>query len=75
MVKRKTCPTCSGTGKIVDPRDEGRDWRKKRKRSGYSLREIARRMNISAAFLSDLELGKRNWNESKRRSFWEAITE
>lgn len=43
------------------------DWTAKRCRKfredhGVSLRECARRMGVSASFLSDLELGRRNWN-------------
>lgn len=32
-----------------------------RQTANLSLRETARRMGVSAPFLSDLELGKRNW--------------
>jgi transcriptional regulator with XRE-family HTH domain len=34
--------------------------REQRKESGMSLRELARRVSISAPFLSDIELGRRS---------------
>ena len=37
--------------------------------AGISLREIARRMKVSAAFLCDLEHGKRNWTQEKFESY------
>ena len=75
MTQHKTCPTCSGTGKIIDPRDEGADWRKKRKKSGLSQKDVAKKMKVSATFLSDLELGRRTWNDKHRTSFLKAISE
>ena len=33
-----------------------------REKSGLSLRECAKKMDISAAYLSDLERGRRKWN-------------
>lgn len=32
---------------------------------GLSLRKLAKAMDISAMFLSDLERGKRNWNQER----------
>jgi len=37
--------------------------RQGRLKSQISLREMARRLEYSAPFVSDLELGKRNWTE------------
>jgi len=37
----------------------GRELLKRRKKSGLSLREVARRANRSAAFLCDIEKGRR----------------
>ena len=38
-----------------------------------SLREVAIRMEVSAAYLSDLELGRRNWDEAKIEAFNKAL--
>lgn len=43
--------------------------RRLRQRWGVSLREMARRLDISAPYLSDLELGKREWTEEKISAF------
>ena len=43
----------------------GKMLRDARKKAGVSLRELARRMKISAPYLSDMELGKRNWTKEK----------
>lgn len=61
FVKTLKCPKCSGTGRIADPVMLGASARSKRERSGISLRDLARTLNISAAYLSDLELGRRSW--------------
>ena len=49
------CPRCSGPAVIVNPA-----WlRHIRQAAGVSLREAARRFAFSAAYLSDVELGRR----------------
>ena len=48
---------------VPDNVETGRVAREARKRAGLSLREVARRMKFSAPFISDLELGRRCWNE------------
>lgn len=47
--------------------------RRARVASGLSLREVARRMRLSAPFLSDLERGRRNWSERVMTSYRNAI--
>lgn len=47
--------------------------RRVREEAGLSLREVARRMDISAPFLSDLERGNRLWNLQKIETFERAI--
>lgn len=42
-----------------------------REKAGISLRELARRMKVSAPFLSDLERGNRQWSDSVAGK-WEA---
>lgn len=48
---------------VPDNVETGKVARDARKRAGLSLREVARRMKLSAPFVSDLELGRRGWNE------------
>lgn len=47
----------------IDDRALGADRRKYRKKFGLSLRALAKEMGFSAPYLSDLELGRRAWNE------------
>lgn len=56
------CPRCQGHGTLTVYR--GAYYRTMRKRKGLSLREVARRLNISAAYLSDLELDRRAIREA-----------
>jgi len=42
-----------------------------REKAGMSLRELARRMKVSAPFLSDLERGNRHWTDGTLTA-WEA---
>lgn len=46
--------------------------RELRLKSGLSLRSLAKMMMISPAFLSDLELGRRNWNQ-KMVDRWQVV--
>jgi transcriptional regulator with XRE-family HTH domain len=41
--------------------------------SKYSLRDVAKIMGVSAAYLSDLTNGKRNWNYEKEHAFLAAL--
>lgn len=43
--------------------------RRLRQNKGISLRDMAKRMAISAPYLSDLELGRRDWTEEKIAAF------
>jgi ribosome-binding protein aMBF1 (putative translation factor) len=55
------CPRCGGSGRIANPAATGAMVRGAREKMGLTLREAARRMGISAAYLSDLERGNRAW--------------
>jgi ribosome-binding protein aMBF1 (putative translation factor) len=69
----KTCPRCGGSGMILDDKSFGALMRDVRKRKGLSLREVAKRCKWSAAYVSDLELGKRGWNDAKHKRYSKAI--
>jgi len=51
----------------------GTTMRETRTRRGMSLRCLATRMKISAPYLSDLELGRRSWTESRVLQFMKAL--
>lgn len=69
----KTCKHCNGSGQTVDHEQLGAMMRKLRLQSKLSLREVARRLEFSAAYLSDLEQGKRNWSEKKIFDYRKAL--
>jgi DNA transposition AAA+ family ATPase len=48
---------------VTDPEILGHQMRAFREKSGISLREVARGIELSAMFLSDCERGKRKLNE------------
>lgn len=52
------CPKCDGTGKVGHV--HGLSLRIARERAGLGLRETARRAKVSAPYLSDIELGRRD---------------
>jgi transcriptional regulator with XRE-family HTH domain len=64
-----TCPTCSGRGCVPDPRKVGPEMRSKRKAARISLRAMALFMGIEPGYLSDLELGRRNWPIDRTEKF------
>lgn len=69
----KECPRCGGTGFVADPAYHGKEARARRKQAGLSLREVARRMGFSVAYVSDLELGRRGWNDGLMKRYVNAL--
>lgn len=67
------CKHCDGTGLEQDSVAIGKTMREAREKSGQSGRETAKRMGISAAYLSDLELGRRHWGTKQLEAFRIAI--
>jgi predicted transcriptional regulator len=53
----------SKTVVIINNRALGESMRRMRGDLGVSVRCLSRRMGVSASYLSDLELGRRNWSE------------
>lgn len=72
-MQKLTCPKCSGSGKIDDPRAVGQALRDKREAAGKSLREVAAFMKVTAAFLSDCELGHRRLTDDRISDFNAAL--
>jgi hypothetical protein len=69
----RTCPHCNGSGKVADNALIGAEMRMRRKAAKKSLRAVAETCGWSAAYLSDLELGRRAWSDDKRGAFLEAL--
>ena len=72
-MQTKTCPTCDGKGVIADRAAVGDELQKLRLESGVSLRSVAKRMKISAQFLSQLERKLRNWTPKLEAKFRQVV--
>lgn len=59
---------------VIDHVGTGENMRAFRRTAKVSLREIARRMKVSAVFLSDLERGRRNWTQDKFEDYQKALS-
>lgn len=72
---RRKCRHCEGSGRSsdIDHQSAGLWIWGYRKRAGLTLREVARRLGCSVAYLNDLEHGRRNWNEERLNKTLEAM--
>jgi transcriptional regulator with XRE-family HTH domain len=61
--------------KVIDHQATGLGFRLHRKLREISLRQIAFRMGITAAYLSDLERGYRNWNQNLANRYNKALNQ
>ena len=61
------------TVQVSDNIATGSAMRQRRMKKGHTLRAVANAIGVSAAFLSDLELGRRNWTEDLVRRIEEAL--
>jgi len=68
-----TLPTKSKTVREIQHLEAGRRIRALREKAGMSVRRLAKEMNFTAPYLSDLELGRRNWDESKYKRALEIL--
>ena len=57
----------------IQSKETGQAARRERKSRGISLREVARRLKVSAAYISDLELGHRKWKIERIRAYEKAL--
>lgn len=63
----KWCPRCGGSGKVQNDSQIGAQMRILR--GSMSLRELGAKLGFSAAYLSDLELGRRRWSAKLQESY------
>ena len=61
------------TIEVPDNAATGLALRTMRRKVPLSLREVARRMGITAPYLCDLEQGKRGWTNDLAKRFQEAL--
>lgn len=50
---------------VIDNLKAGEEIRREREVANISLRTLAKRMGFSAAYLSDMERGRRNWSNAR----------
>jgi len=67
------CRCCKGTGKELNHSVVGNEMRNMRVERKESLISISKKMGLSIPYLSDLERGRRNWNEDLIQRFKEAL--
>jgi len=67
------CDKCNGTGQLRDQREFGAEMRLKRKRARVSLRAMAEAMGFTPPYVSDLELGRRNWNSNLSEDYMKVL--
>ena len=60
------CPRCHGTGSVPDLNKLGPELRRRRVKSGISLREVARRTGMSPTHLHDIEHGLRGGPKAQK---------
>lgn len=54
---------------VIDHEETGFQARQYRESKGVSLRRVAELMEFSAPYVSDLELGRRKWDQEKLEKF------
>lgn len=65
------CPTCGSPRSCVN----GLWLRRVRKEAGLTLREMARRLDLSAPFLCDVERNRRNVSPKVRKAYESLVQE
>lgn len=63
VIRRKDIGIVTRAIEIPDNVQTGLLMRKARIKAGISVRGMAKKLNCSAPYVSDLELGRRNWRE------------
>lgn len=73
MTKTRPCERCGGSGELENAAYRGQEMRQLREAAGMSLRRVAELMEFSAAYVSDLELGRREWSPKLIQAYKKAL--
>lgn len=65
LVRRSDLGLVTRLVRVTDHAATGQLMREARLKAGLSLRAMARRLGLSAPFISDLERGRRSWDEGR----------
>lgn len=68
-IPTQPCPLCQGRGTTIDHGLIGSILRQEREEKQIGLNEMARRLNLNASYLSDMERGKRHWSFDRIEEF------
>lgn len=72
-LKTQKCHCCNGDGTELDHRKVGSELRRMRISKGVSQTLVAKRMKFSKPYVSDLEVGARNWRPALITRYLKAI--
>lgn len=72
MKQTKPCHCCAGSGRELNHVAVGSEMRALREFHRLTLAGMSNRMKLSLSYLSDLERGRRNWNDDLITKFKEA---
>lgn len=61
-MKSQPCRHCGGSGQVRSEIELGIRMRQRREKAGLTLTAMANQLDLSAAYLCDLELGRRHWS-------------
>jgi len=73
MNKTANCHCCGGTGKELDHARVGSELRAYRAVRNLTMARVAKRMGLSESYVSELERGKRNWNDALVERYRKAV--
>lgn len=71
--KTVPCSKCRGSGEVLSDAYIGQQMRNLREKLGVKLREVAKALDVSAPYISDLERGFRHWNDDLKKRFLVAL--
>lgn len=71
----RACPTCNGSGTIRDERAFGRLMQARRMAAKATLGKVAKRMELSVGYISDLEHGRKRWRGGLIAAYVDALDE
>lgn len=69
----RICDVCSGTGRLYDDKETGEQMRSLRESKGVSLRQLAKRLRKSPAYIWKLEVGESQWNNKRIEDYIQAL--
>ena len=72
-MKTKNCRCCQGSGRELDSVAYGAEMLALRLSKGVKQYALAMQMGFSAAYISDLEKGKRNWSDRITNIYKESL--